>query len=80
MYIICENHIMTAVSMYLIEADKCHGDGSEFALDLQQPNALVLVELLAPLQHPDLDGDLDDVAHSLLRLVLVFRLEIDKPA
>ena len=37
---------------------------------------LVVAELVSALQQPDLDGDLDDVAHRLLRLVLVPRLSI----
>jgi len=68
------DHKQTVIRVVdLVEADECHGDRSQFALDLQQPDALVLVELLPPLQHPNLDGDLDDVPHSLLGLVLVLR-------
>lgn len=59
----------------LVEAHHRHRRRVELVLELVRRRQLLLAELVVAVQQAQLDHDLDDVLHQLLRLLLVPRLQ-----
>lgn len=72
-------HVAVEGVLHLVEADHRHGKLVDLLLELLHQRQLVLVELIVPVEHGQLDDRLDEVLDDPLRLLLVLGVLLGHP-